>query len=106
MISAARRPCFAAVALTTAGATTGVATLGVGTDVIDDARTGAGRIFGCGAPDDIAARRASAVSRADFEMSPRPEFSLIDSAVRNSVFARSRSPMRSNVSPRPVNAGA
>ena len=102
MISAARRPCLAAVAFATAGATTGAATASVGTEVVDDALIGAGRIFGCGAPDERAASRASAVSRADLEISPRPEFSLTDSAVRNSDLARSKSPMRSNVRPRPV----
>src|SRR5688500_4009025 len=102
MISAARRPCLAAVAFAAAGATTGAATAGVGTEVVDDARMGTGRIFGCGAPDVSAASLASAVSRADLELSPRPEFSLTDNAVRNSDLARSKSPVRSNVRPRPV----
>ncbi len=40
MISAARRPCFAAVAFATAGVNTGAATASVGTEVADDALIG------------------------------------------------------------------
>src|SRR6478752_5178505 len=100
MTSATRRPVVAALATGDVGATTS----GVGIEIGDVTRDGAGGMTGCTAPESNAESRARAVSRLAPALSPRNWlFELI--AFSYSARPRAMLPSFSKVRPRPTKIG-